>query len=371
MSRIKKVNEKPLKKVRKRSRKKSRKKILKKWVRVSLVLFVLVVFLISIKMISDSFTFVSPKRLEYAYNINQNLDYKVYVYDNSYIENDYIEKDELYMADLIKSIDVSFFYNYSGSKVLPLKYEYNIKGVINGFYKTNDEGDSKLWKKEYTLLNTQAGEITDVNNIRIKEDLSLDYSFYDEVVSNFRKELKLPINATLDITMTISMYGEGELLGKLVDTQTMSMSIPLNLQVFQISNNYEPIISKNVITNTEVKNIVNVKRLICGILVAGVGVVLLVGLFDKIFIFKQRTNYDYKLSKILKDYGDVIVEVITQTPIDELSVIEVKSFSEMIDLEEELRIPIMFYELEESYIGEFTLIHGNIMYKYILDNEED
>ena len=52
-----------------------------------------------------------------------------------------------------------------------------------------------------------------------------------------------------------------------------------------------------------------------------------------------------------------------------LDIIEVKNFNEMIDLEEELRVPIMFYETIEYLEGEFTLVHNNILYKFILKNE--
>ena len=36
---------------------------------------------------------------------------------------------------------------------------------------------------------------------------------------------------------------------------------------------------------------------------------------------------------------------------------------------EELRIPIMFYEKEEFYEGEFVIVHNNLLYKYVLTND--
>lgn len=41
----------------------------------------------------------------------------------------------------------------------------------------------------------------------------------------------------------------------------------------------------------------------------------------------------------------------------------------MLDLEEELRIPIMFYEIEKYYIGEFVIAYNNILYKYVLTDD--
>lgn len=349
----------------------ARRKVLKKWVRCSLLIIILAIFLISIKMIYDSFSITSGQNVIYAYNIRQNIDYKVYLYDNSFIDSEYIEKDELYMADLIENIGISFHYNYSGSKVVPVTYEYDIKGTINASYQKDESNDNNIWKKEYTLLNTQTGQISDVNNININEKLDFDYGYYDDIVSNFRKELKLPIDATFDIIMTINMFGQDDLLGKLVDTQVMKLRIPLNSVVFKIDDSYEPIINKNIMSQDEIQQSVNIKRIICGILVGIVGIVLFIGLFDKIFNLKSKNPYECKLNKILKEYGDVIVEIINQTNINDLNVVEVKGIDEMIDLEEELRIPIMFYEINEGYLGEFTLIHGNIIYKYILDNSPE
>ena len=45
--------------------------------------------------------------LLYSYNINQDLDYRVNLYDNSYIESEYLGKNDTYISDLIKEISIS------------------------------------------------------------------------------------------------------------------------------------------------------------------------------------------------------------------------------------------------------------------------
>lgn len=50
----------------------------------------------------------------------------------------------------------------------------------------------------------------------------------------------------------------------------------------------------------------------------------------------------------------------------DMNIVEVKNFNEMIDLEEELGVPIMFYEMIEYIEGEFTLVHIHILYKFVL-----
>ena len=46
----------------------------------------------------------------------------------------------------------------------------------------------------------------------------------------------------------------------------------------------------------------------------------------------------------------------------------VKTFDELLDLEDELKIPILFYEITADRLGEFTITHNNVLYRYILDN---
>lgn len=93
--------------------------------------------------------------------------------------------------------------------------------------------------------------------------------------------------------------------------------------------------------------------------------------FKEIFNVEKKTNYTLKLNKILKSYGDIIVELATQINMENYQIIDVKNFNEMIDLEEELHIPINFYETIDSYEGEFYLIHSNVIYRYILTNEDE
>ena len=40
----------------------------------------------------------------------------------------------------------------------------------------------------------------------------------------------------------------------------------------------------------------------------------------------------------------------------------------MLDVEEELRIPIMFYETEKNVSGEFVIVTNEIAYRYVLKN---
>ena len=55
-----------------------------------------------------------------------------------------------------------------------------------------------------------------------------------------------------------------------------------------------------------------------------------------------------------------------QNEIDNLNVIEVKNFDQLLDIEEEIRMPILFYETIPDEQGEFIIVCDNMAYRYVI-----
>lgn len=346
-----------------------KRKVLKKWVRMSLLSVILLIYLSSFYMILTSFKKPDENEnlLLYSYLVKQDLDYKVNLYDNSYIENKFLGENETYIADLIKEIEVDFNYSFSGSKLIPLKYSYSVMAIIHGQYNVDDE-ESKVWSKEYTIKNTKIVNLKDATNINVVEPIKVDFNYYNNVVSQFRQELKLPITANLKLLFKLNVTGkvDGE---RINDEKQMSLNIPLNKQAFKITEDVNNLYNRNIKPTIEKKEKILYKKLFAGLIAFVIDTLTFMLLFRDIFKIPKKNAYTVKLGKILKEYSSVIVEIINPVDDPNLNIVEVKSFSEMIDLEEELRVPIMFYEVIEYLEGEFTLVHNNILYKYILKND--
>lgn len=347
-----------------------KKKVFKKWVRVLFVLSILIVSFASITMMLNGYSNMKKKEavVKYAYNVKQNVDYKVNLYDNSFIDSPTLGKGEMYISDLTKNIVTTFYYSYSGTKMIPLKYDYTILATINGKYQLNGENEeTKVWVKEFVLKEPQTVEITDTNIFNINEEIEIDYNYFNNVVSDFRKEFKLSITATLNVKMKVNVTGviDGK---EITETKELYVEIPLNQQAFEIEEHFE-----NKYSNTIYEDNNNVdqgkRKLISGFMILLIDIFLFFNLYSTIFNIKKKNNYTITLNKILKEYGEIIVEVVNPISEEDLNIVEVKNFNEMVDLEEELRIPIMFYEIEEFNIGEFVIVHNNILYKYVLTNE--
>lgn len=349
----------------------NKRTVLKKWA-VNLIISIILILLgIGSFSIITSLNFKKvEENILYQSNIQTSIDYNVTLKENDLFDEKEMNKGEVYPSLFTDKIKPKFNYTYDSATLYPLTYEYNITATIVGDYKLNDDSDtSKLWTKRFTLIPTKTASINEKKSFFINEEFEIDYDYYDKQASEFKKTLKIPATTKLNVTMSvlIKTYVEGNLIQ---DEKEITMVIPLTQEAFKIE---EKLIKEDSIVEKRILNdekITSVKKFYAGIVILIIDLIILSLFFKDIFNIEKINNYLYKLKKILKDYGDVIVEV--NNPVDEsgLDVISVKSFKEMIDLQEELRLPVMFYETIYKLEGEFSVVHGNIIYKYILTNRK-
>ncbi|MEI3499585.1 MAG: DUF5305 family protein [Bacilli bacterium] len=342
---------------------------LKLWIRVLLMIIILVIFSQGIIMILKGITKDKTNKTIYSYDINQDVNYNIDIYNNNLFETENLGMDQTYVSNIVKSINTNFKYKYKNNKKIPLNYEYSITATINGEYTLPDEDEkSQLWTKKYNLIDTVKKETTN-NSFQIDENIKIDYPKYNEVVDKFKNEIKLPITAYLSVYFEVKVSGvvDHKSVG---DKQNIKLKIPLNQQAFKISKDYNKNVEKEIKKLTDKDLEIEMKKEICGTILIVVAISLFIVLYKDIFDIAKKNYYNTTLDKLLKDYGDVIVELNSEINKDGLQVVEVKNFNEMLDLEEELKIPIMFYEIEEDELGEFTINHNNIIYRYILKDEE-
>ena len=123
-----------------------------------------VTLFISFICIAKSFeTPKENKKLLYAYNISRNADYKVYLKQNDYINDEYIGMNSTYITDMVDYIDTNFKYNCSTSRMATAKATYQVVATLNVEYSVTGATERpKLWSKEYVL--TEPKLLTSDNN---------------------------------------------------------------------------------------------------------------------------------------------------------------------------------------------------------------
>lgn len=311
-----------------------------------LIIIITICFLLSLFLFFSFFK--NNKKIIYSYQIDQDINYKVHLFDNSFIDESTLNENEMYITELIKNIDINFNYNFLGSKNIYLDYSYEIKGTIISKY-INDQ--KIVWTKKYQLLDLIKKKDSKIN---INETIDLDFVKFLKEVEEFRKNFTLSIDTVFNIEFIVSVKDDN----KLIDDKFVSLiSIPLGVQAFSITNDYLDKENKDII----IKN----NNYFYSFIPFIIGIILLIVFYKKIFNIKTKTKYIKKLNKILKDYNDIIIETETKFDLKNYKVIKVKNINEMIDLEDELRIPINLYKEED--MATFTLLSNNIIYIYILE----
>lgn len=317
------------------------------------------IFIIGIIIIANAVTvtkaqksIVSTNKLE-----KEDINYQVHLIENTAVPEEYLEMDKMYVAKLIDFIKFNYNLEYDTKDQLV----YNIKGKMDVNYLTTDSTAVKptVAEREYTFV--ADSYITEIDKKQIiNKSIDIDYNQYNVELSQIKEVLGLAVEANLDIIFTV----KNESNNKTVYTSTIS--IPLAKEAFAIENKSK---DTSVTTNiTKDKVSVSSPKLLIGILIIIISGFKAFKVADKSFNVIKENYYTIAREKILKTYGDIIAEMVEPMDLNGVQIADVKNFEQLIDVEEETRSPINFYEVEKNEEGHFTIIHNNIGYRYILKN---
>ena len=85
---------------------------------------------------------------------------------------------------------------------------------------------------------------------------------------------------------------------------------------------------------------------------------------------QKQSEYIRRLKKYLHDYADIIATVKHKPNTDGLKLIEFVNFEELIDAQDDLRVPIIFCETKKNERGYFYLISQECAYYYVLKDSK-
>ena len=350
--------------------KKNRKKklVLKKWVRIVVICILFFLASISLYNIVEGLCPKQKKNMYYSRKEYGAIDYKVYLKENSFFEEEYLPKDKQYTTELIDYIDINFNYLYSGSKLTNMEYEYNINGEIIGEYESSTDSKSEIWNKKYVILENQKGKKYDSMFFNINKDLKLDYSKYNNEANNFKNQFKLAIDAKLLVKFNVKYTATIKDTNKKIrGVETLELSIPLSKTTINITTNEIKGKVKNMYDEELVPK--NMNKVYINSVLFIIILVISISSKDKLIVSK-KTYYTKNYNKILKNYSDIIVEVSTKPNLENLEILEIKNFDDLVDTEEELKSPILLYEVSKQKESWFIIIHNKYVYRYILNCED-
>ena len=356
-------------------RKKGPKKVDKKpffellWVRI--LMSVIISVGIFLPLLGIYLNYINGKTTEsgklYTASINKNSTYKVNLYDNSFVDTTEMKENKVYISDLVKNIDMNMIYSYSGVDKANIKYKYDIKAKLTGEIINNDTNSTeKVWEKDYTLVDTK-NDSSKNSSFNISEKINIDFPKYSEEVKEFKKRFGMNLTAKLRIIMNIKANGKYK-RNDINRKDKIIMEIPLGNQAFSIKKDFKESDSYSLYDEITKEGIPIISYIFGAISL--VFIIIFFVTYKIIFNIKPKSEYNKELDKILKNYGQIIVEVNNAVKEKGCNLQDVKDFNEMVDLEEELRVPIILYENKRSHTATFSITYNDTIYKYVIKNRD-
>ncbi len=327
-----------------------------------------VILFLGIIVIFKSFVIEQgSKNLLYSYNMSRNLNYNVNLKENSIFETQTLEMGKTYVSSLVDKINMNFMYSMSGNKKSSMRYNYQVVAVSNVKYidKSNNTEDI-IWSKQYTLVEPKEMQVNG-SNYRIEENFDVDYASLNEEVKNIKEELRIPIVAELQVKLIVRSDAEVPgIENKVVENSILNLNMNLAQDVFTVEKQFEDAETKNIYETIDGTKRINKPLLIIGCVCIVVAVMIMLDAIRKSIKFSKNSDYAIALNRILKNYGDIVAEIVSPVEIDNLNIIDVKNFDQLLDIEEEIRMPILFYETIPDEQGEFIIICDNMAYRYVI-----
>lgn len=333
-----------------------RKKIIKYSVVISLfVLFtILFIYLFTIK----------NKNYYVRYKEDSNVNYKVYLKDNSFFDKPYIEQNKQYIASLIDNILVDFNYSLN---VLKDNINYNYEYYIESSIEVKDKNTNKLlYDYNEKLKDVTLQKSNKVSNVNISESVKVDYNKYNNLVKKFINFYDLDdAVSTLNIKMYVKVLGDCDEVNSDKDS-VFSISMPLTTKTMAVD------IQKELLDDSEEKFIVcksnNVFSYIYLALCVITGATSIYLSYVLVrYILKTRTAesiYQRELNKILNNYKSFIQKINNPFDISKYQILTVDSFTDMLEIRDTLGQPILMSQ-NKSNTGVHFIIPSNTKILYI------
>lgn len=321
----------------------------------------IIYFILFLIFVFKAFSISPEKKLNYI--DKSNLDYKVYLKENDFYNVDYLDKDMMYVASLINKVNVTFNYDFSSDINLNLDFKYNIIGKLTI---QDSTGKSNYYENTYILLNDKKTTLKNDNKQNIHETINIDYDYYNNIANVFKTNYGVNTISKLTLYLTIDKSSKDEKI-MLKDLDVMSLEIPLSERSINIEMNYKEIDNiSNIIMNSNVfiDNMIYIILLLIFIVLLIISTVKITRLLS--LLINKKTKYDKYVNRLLTEYDRLISNTLTQPNTDGIEIINIESFQELVDIRDNLSLPIMYYSITKHHKCWFYISHNNKMYLYVV-----
>ena len=190
------------------------------------------------------------------------------------------------------------------------------------------------------------------------------------LANQFNYQYGIDASSKLIIYMIINKKNGGDSNFVMNSDSVMNIVIPLSERAIDISLDYNEINEARNIIEKQTITLKNIVVLIISVLMIIISLLMMVRIIRNIQkLIKKKSIYDKYVGKILKEYDRLIAESSSLMSFDDKEIIKINKFTELLDIHDNLQVPIMYYSLEAHRLCYFYISHNNIIYLLKIDNE--
>lgn len=328
------------------------------------MVFAVVFFCLSFVFLDKGLTNYTRETIKY-HEIDD-VNYKVHLKENDFFEVEYLPEDQIYITSLIDTINVRFNHVVKYDKNVSGKYKYYVKGIISATQESNS--NNSFWQKEFELTEPKTLSYDNVSKNEVKENVEVDYQYFNDLLLEFKKTYNLSMDGTLKVILYVENEIESDSAKKnIVKDSVLCLTIPLTKATIEVpikidTTSAESTLSSGIVYDDSVIYLIyKIASGVCFVLSA------IIFIYVGLYIVKHKekqSKFRKEISKILKTYDSIIVNSKEKVLLNELNVIKVDEFSELLDAHSEIRQPIIFYENNDCAM--FVLINNQTAWQYLM-----
>lgn len=303
-----------------------------------------------------------------SYEEHGNTDYKVFLKDNIYYEDKYLDKNMSYIANLIDYISVDYNYKFKADTLFDGEYSYKIRADLEIL---NAENKTLFFTKRYDLIKEKTFTIENQNEYNIVENIKIDYDHYNSLANGFKSSYGVDTESNLIIYLDLYRYIDQNSINNpnINGNGTIKLTIPLSEKAINIKMDSMEINNKKVITSLDDYYLEDIKYLIIGIISLIVSLYLFIKIVKRLSRLSiSPTDYDKTLKKILNQYDRLIVTTSSMPNLEKNNIIKLKEFVELLDAKDNLHKPIFFIEVTPHQKAYFFIQDDDNIILFTLKN---
>ena len=314
---------------------------------------------------------VENRKAIISYGEKSSISYSVNIKPDNFYPTTVLGMNQQYPANAIDKIKVNYKYTFNTNEKGNYRYRYFATATVIANNRDAVNGENPLLlNRSFQLENPTTGVQNENDKYEVEKEYLIDYATYNNFVNKYKNNYGLTINATLKITFYVEVIDEYK-DAVINRTRNMDVNIPLasNPIFITITN---PQDMSETIYDEDSSTISSTILIVFATIMLVVGVLLLFQEVHKVVKSeKAQSKFISYINKIISANSEVIIKVKNKINLQGHNIIEVESIEQLLDAQNELHIPIAYFEVKKNREGHFVIVDGKEAWRYIYRVEED